>query len=335
MVAVLLATTAGVGLALVSMPVGPAAAATPTVFTPPTAKIPADCPAKVDVGDMDYNSPDGNGLLKNWLATLPQGTTAKPIIVRFVHDGCYLVNGGIYLRNFRHYVFDGNGATFEQDAVPKSGHPLLKNANPSAPVYCSKPSTKYGSDNSYAATDPIIWWFEGGCDITIENMTIRGPNSSGPGGGPNEQDSGIQLNGVEGALVTNVNIRDVDGDFVTVNGLHEGFGGGGGEPATDVTIANNKFNRSGRDGVSAEYVDRVLITNNNFSNVTTDVIDIESDVVGGKSDNIDIDNNNVQNQSYAYLVAAITGSTIDNFAVVPWGSVASQFFNSPFPSGEL
>ncbi len=313
LVGLLLTVTTGVSLALVSIPVGPAAAAaTPTIITVPTTTIPADCSA--DVGDMDYNSPNGNGLLENWLNTLPVGTAANPVVVRFVHNGCYRVNGGIYVRNFRHYVFDGNGATFEQVIVPPSGHPLLKNANPSAPVYCAKPGTSYGHDNTYDSTYPIIWWFEGGCNLTIENMTIVGPNSSGGGGGSNQQDSGVQLNGVQRAVVTNMRIRNVDGDFVTVSGLHEGVGGGGGEPATDVTIANNTFNRSGRQGVTTEYVNRVLVTNNVLANVPATVFDIESDVTGGHSDNIDIDNNTVTDHSYAYLVAAYTGSTIDNFA---------------------
>ena len=311
LVGLLLTVATGASLALVSVSVGPAAAATPTVIPVPTTTIPADC--SVDVGDMNWNSPNGNGLLYNWLQTLPAGTATNPIVVRFQPGGCYLVNGGIYVRNFRHYVFDGNGATFEQVTVPPSGHPVLKNANPSAPVYCSKPGTSYGHDNSYNNTYPIIWWFEGGCDLTVENMTIVGPNSSG-GGGPNQQNSGVQLNGVERAVVTNMNVRNVDGDFVTVSGLHEGLGGGGGEPATDVTIANNTFNRSGRQGVTTEYVNRVLVTNNVLANVPATVFDIESDVTAGHSDNIDIDNNTVANQSYAYLVAAYTGSTIDNLA---------------------
>ena len=67
---------------------------------------------------------------------------------------------------------------------------------------------------------------------------------------PAESDSSITLtgtfrNGVEGTIVTNVHVRDVDGDFVAVSGLREGFGGGGGEPTTDVTIVNSKFNRCG------------------------------------------------------------------------------------------
>ncbi len=222
------------------------------------------------------------------------------------------MDGGLYLRNFRHYIFDGNGATFLQKSAPA---PLsFSGEAPRAAIYCSS-STQYNEGFQYYP--PITWWLEGGCDITIENMVIHGANPrAGAPGGTNDPDSAIQLSGVEGALVTNVTVHDVYGDFVTVSGLHEGPGGGGGQPSTDVTVTNNQFNGAGRQGVSTEYVNRVLIANNTLKNVAATVFDTESDIDGGNSDNIDITNNNVQNgnQTYAALLSAQSGANIDNFA---------------------
>ena len=284
---------------------------TPSVYTPPTSTIPANC--SVDVGDMNHTSPNGNGLLYNWLQTLPAGTSTNPIVVRFVHNGCYLVNGGVFVRNLTDVVFDGNGATFEQNTVPASD-PELYNSDPPAADYCGS-GTSYGSSNTTTDTTPVVFWFDGGCDLAVENMTIQGPYSGSGGGGANQQDSGIELSGVQRAEITNVTINDVDGDFVTASGLWENGGVTyGGEPSTDVDITNNSFDAAGRQGLSLIYVDRVLVTDNTLTNSAASMFDIEADTAGGYSDNIDIADNTVVGQTYAYLVAAFTGTTIDNFA---------------------
>jgi hypothetical protein len=146
-------------------------------------------------------------------------------------------------------------------------------------------------------------------------MTIQGPYSGSGGGGSNEQNSGIELSGVQQAIVTKTTIEDVDGDFVTVSGLHEGSSGGSGEPSTDVTVVGNTFSAAGRQGVTAEYVNRLLVANNSLTNVSANVFDIEADVVGGNSDNISISGNTVVGTSASgFLLAAFTGTTVDNLS---------------------
>ncbi len=252
--------------------------------------------------------------MSDWLDSLPKGSPSNPVVVRFQQNGCYLVNGGIFLRNFRDYTFDGNGATFKQVTAPTT-YPVLYDSDQPVPDYCGN-TNLFGVAGASTPTPPIVWWFVGGCDITVENMTIQGPYSGSAGGGSAEQDSGIQISGVQRAMITNMKIENVDGDFVTVSGLWEnGATTFADEPSTDVSITGNSFDGAGRQGVTLGYVDRVLVSRNTISNVPLTVFDVETDWSNsGYSDNIDITGNTVSRQTYAYLVAALTGSTIDSFA---------------------
>jgi hypothetical protein len=143
---------------------------------------------------------------------------------------------------------------------------------------------------------------------------IIGPNTSGVVDSQN--DSGIQLSGVQTATITGMTIKDVDGDFVTVSGLleaaDEAAGGSAAFPSVDVTISDNSFDRSGRQGVTPEYVNGVTITHNSFTGVAASNIDMEADAVGGCACDVDVDHNTFSGP-VAYLVAGLTGLSIQHF----------------------
>jgi hypothetical protein len=266
------------------------------VVTPPAA-IPHNC------------SSDAAPALRSWLWSLPKGTVASPLVIDFPVGACYVVNEALYLRGMTYTTFDGRGSTFRQVA------PVTEVLGP-FPVdhpYCGS-SVDYQSGDYFSAV-PIVWWFEGGCLLTVENMTIIGPNTAGVVGTRN--DSGIQLSGVEGALIQKVNIKDVDGDFVTLSGLHEAGGqrndGQANYPTTYTTITANSFSRSGRQGITPEYVTGVSITGNSFSGVAASTIDLEADVVGGCACNVHVDHNTFVGP-VTYLVAGITGLSIEHFS---------------------
>jgi len=62
--------------------------------------------------------------------------------VQFQHDGCYLVNSSIELRNWRDYTFDGNGATLEQRNVYAVTYQYTDNSPaPNGTARCSTPGT--------------------------------------------------------------------------------------------------------------------------------------------------------------------------------------------------
>ncbi len=168
---------------------------------------------------------------------------------------------------------------------------------------------------STCPSHPVIWYFDGGSDIVIEDMTIDGPNVSqnSSSGGGTMVDSGIELDGVQGAVIRDNNIEHVDGDFVTLMGLLDAPTANWSYPTTDVTIADNSFHMSGRQGITPESVNRVSITGNTFSDIGATAIDMESGVVGGCACDVSVDDN-VFSTTAPYIVAAITGSAVTRFA---------------------
>jgi hypothetical protein len=267
----------------------------PQVFVPP-ASIPDDC------------SSDAGPALRAWLWSLPRGTPTSPLVVNFPANACYVVNESLYLRGFTNTILNGQGATFRQVV------PTVQNIGPlpTTQPYCG--SSVDLQSGATVSTIPIIWWFEGGCDITISNMRIIGPDSAGVVG--SQDDSGIQLSGVQRVLIDGVDIEDVDGDFITLTGLHEGSDQAGGgvasTPTTDATIRDNTFSRSGRQGITPQYVDRVSITGNSFRGVAATDIDLEADTTGGCACNVDVDHNTFAGLD-PYLVAGLTGLSIEHF----------------------
>jgi hypothetical protein len=225
--------------------------------------------------------------------------------VDFPANSCYLVNESLYLRGFTNTTLNGRHATFRQVAPTVHSIGPLPTISP----YCGSDIDK--ESGTTISTIPIIWWFEGGCDITITNMVIIGPNTSGVVGSQNN--SGIQFSGVQRALIQGVTINNVDGDFVTMSGLHEAASGQASYPTTDVTIQGNSFSRSGRQGITPEFVDHVSITHNSVRGVAASVIDLEADSTGGCACNVEVDHNTFAGLA-PYLVAGITGLSIHHFA---------------------
>ena len=276
-----------------ALPVGAVltSASNPRVFTPPPS-IAADC--SVDVANP----------LRAWLWSLPKGTPTSPVVVSFPAGACYQVDESLFLRGFTDTVFEGNGATFRQ-VTPRS---VVLGPFPADPPYCGASVDRLAGELS--TIPPIIFWFEGGCDLTIEGLHIVGPNVTGRVG--SMIDSGIQLTGVQRVLVQDVTVTDVDGDFVTMMGLHEARSQSS-YPTTDVTIRDNTFTRSGRQGITSVYTDRVLVTHNTITQVAFTAIDLEADVTGGCECNETVTGNTFVGAA-PYLVAALTGAALDNFA---------------------
>lgn len=250
--------------------------------------------------------------LRNWLYSLPPGSPGHSVVVRFAKGACYQVDGSIFLRNFRNFVFDGNGAVFHQLTLASSG--VIAEDRTVTP-YCGNSYVPNRGRNFYTSPTPIMWWFDGGCDLVVENMYLSGGYLPGTVGHEHEMDSLIQMNGVQRALITQNVIVNAYGDFITLSGLHEAPGGGGTYPATDVTVTANVMMHSGRQGVTSEYVDRVSIRRNAMSGWKATGFDEESDVAGGCTCNLSIADNTIVG-SGPFLVAVLSGATLTNFAFV-------------------
>jgi hypothetical protein len=255
--------------------------------------------------------------LVRWLYTLPQGTLGDPTVVQFQPDACYEVDGSMFLRDFHYFVFSGNGATFKQLHVQVGAE--FNDSGPDRDAYCGYQGfnnsvwTDFLALKKNTSTD-IMFFMEGGCEITFENMNFVGTNH-GPGGGPLEQDTFITFAGTDIGLVNDVNMQDPYGDYVDTQSLNEAPGPVQRDfPARNITIENSSFSGSGREGLGIVLVDGVTVTHNIFYSAALTMFDIEWDSTGGDQSDILIEDNTIVGQDYAFLVAAITGAQIHRFS---------------------
>ena len=297
-------------------------AATPTaqVFQVPNS-IPDNC------------STDVTSQLQTWLESLPNGeiaaeegtaVTPSPIVIEFAHDGCYLVNGSLWLQGWQNVTFEGNGAELKQTNIYSVTYDWGTTAPYQIPLSCYNTGL-FGSTHeqpTYTDGTAIMWYIDGGCNLSWRDFNIQGSYGSGTDSSRSpEQDSLIQLNGVENASIENNTLDNSWGDFVTLFGLYDnqpadnpGYGDSYTWPDVNVTIENNTMSNAERQGITPIYVQNVLIQDNTISFGGATAFDLEADSDGGCTCDVDINNNTINDTGYAYLIAAFTGTTVNTFA---------------------
>lgn len=174
--------------------------------------------------------------LLTWIGSAPDGATLS-----FPSDGCYRIDGMLRIDGRANLRFEGNGATFR--------------------AFTAGGRTRHQ------------WWFLGSRNITLRDMVIRGAN---PRAGSNEScydpdhefQHGVALWGVQGALLENLQIYDVYGDFVYL-------GTTGTPPNRDVTVRGGRFERSGRQGFGIVHADGIVLDRNYLNGVCMSVFDLE------------------------------------------------------------
>jgi hypothetical protein len=256
----------------------------------------------------DTCSQDVTTPLAQWLYSLPNAKPTRTIVD--FGKGCYEVDGQMWLRGFKNWVFEGG--TIEQKTV-KAGKVDISFVPKVAP-YCG--SDAFG--NSAGAPDgkvDITFFMEGGCDITFLDMRFFGPNGKGKRGGQNIQDTAITFAGTQRGLVDHISVRDPFGDYVDTQGLHEAPHGGGEYRAEDITVENSTFSGAGREGIGIIISSRIVIEDNTFYSAAETMFDIEFDAYCecGKQEDILIADNTIVGQHYAFLLAAVTAAEIDRF----------------------
>ena len=280
----------------------------PSVFTPPKT-INKTC------------SSDDTEALGTWLLSVPNGTPGHDNIAELAKKACYTVDGEWWWRGAHNIVLDGNGATLKQGPIaPTTPWATVGGRNnPTTAPYCG--STAYMNDlYSGITTQPLLLALEGGCDITVENLTIIGTHKQGGDPAPSafyQPASFISLYGAQRVLIDHVTEKGPYGDFVTIDGFHEAPGGGGGYPSTDVTIEHCNFSAAGRAGVSeTNGAHRVLVEDTAISGAALDVFDIEQDVdyAFPVETDIDITHDTISGPHYGYLLSAETGSEVQRVA---------------------
>jgi hypothetical protein len=272
---------------------------TATTVTTPPASINATCATDVTIP------------LAKWLYSLPSGMPTAPRVVNF-GTGCYLVNGSLFLRGFRYFTFEGG--TFKQTTplVGESYPPLIN-----GPAYCGRNNVftqASGTDFLSYTKDPVVipFFFEGGCDITVSGMHFVGPDTTGTGGGEAEQDTFLTFAGTQTAFVDDVTIRGPFGDCLDAQALHEAPGPvEGSYEATNITLTDSRCSDAGRDDIGIVLASRIDIVHDRFSSAADSVFDVEFDATGGVQADIDIADNVIVGQHYAYLLSAQTGAAVE------------------------
>jgi hypothetical protein len=214
-------------------------------------------------------------------------------------------------------VFSGNGATFDQRQVQVGNE--LNLSGPPRDAYCGYKGyntswmTDFLSFKTASHTD-IMFFIEGGCDITFDDMHFIGQND-GSGGGGRMTDTFITFAGTDYGLVDDVTMVGPFGDYVDFQPLHEAPGPFEHNfPARNITVENSSFTGAGRVGLGIVLVDGITVRNNRFYSAATTVFDVEWDSFGGYQNDILIEDNTIVGQAYGFLVSAQTGARVQRFS---------------------
>jgi hypothetical protein len=224
---------------------------------------------------------DVTAALNNWIGSQPDNVTLS-----FAANACYRIDGTILLEHRNGLTLDGNNATF-----------------------------KAGADGDSQRRQ---FWFIGGSDLTVRNLTARGANPyAGTGvaaySSTHEWQHAFAIEGVQTALLDNVQAYDVYGDFVYLGPIRES--GYPYEWARNITVRNSHFERNGRQGFGITGAQDVLIENNYIGDVRWDVFDLELNEDNDAASRISVVNNTTGAARLLWLAASGAYGSIDHIYV--------------------
>src|SRR5271155_2022214 len=202
-------------------------------------------------------SVDVSSVMQHWLSSLPASTT-----VDIPAGACYLVDEGLKLIGSQGLTI--SGGAWDDATVPQpNGEPQALNP---------------------------VFWFVGGSNITLENLSITGVNPGGyhPAGA---FIAGIRSDGVTGLNLSNITIDNVYGDGIELAPLRAQGDVGSTilNPTTDATISDINISGSGRQGITLASVNNALISSVRLAHVGIDVFDLEADQWNEGARNVTID----------------------------------------------
>lgn len=249
-------------------------APTNTVAVP--SSIPGDCSRPVERDLMAF------------FASVADNST-----IVFPAGKCYGHDGSIRVLDRVGLTFDGSGSTFR--------------------------ALTDGSTYSDDSGNRMNWVVNGGSRITLRNMVIRGIHTKG-GVTPEayvpakEGQHGIGLGSVQGALVEDVQVYDVYGDFVAVQWdwrLWDDVLSAA--PARDVTVRRLRGERNGRQGLFVGHGERVTLEASFLGDTNQNGVDLEPDVPQHMARDIRLVGNTFGRTRFSLLSALTgTGQTVGN-----------------------
>lgn len=200
----------------------------------PVAQAPGSIPADCSV--------DVTRQLNVWIASVPDQSTLS-----FPKDGCFRIEKTVKIKNRHGLTLEGNGSTFR----------------------AFTDGTGYVAD--VQTRNHFYLW--GGGDLVVRNLTVQGVNTDHRYHEKYAGQRGFRIAGVQGALLENIRVTEVRGDFVEVDPDYFQTW----RWSSDITIRNSVFTHSGRQGLTVTGGRRVLFQHNHIAGAALSVFDIEPD----------------------------------------------------------
>lgn len=202
-------------------------------------EVPGSIPADCSV--------DVTKQLNQWIASVPDQSTLS-----FADHGCYRIEKTVMVKNRHGLSLEGNGSTFR--------------AFTDGTGYVANVQTR----NHF-----YLW---GGSNLVVRDLTVQGVNTDHRYHAKFAGQRGFRIAGVQGALLENLRVFEVRGDFVELDpDYYQTW-----RWSSDIVIRNSTFKHSGRQGLSITGARRVLFSNNRISGAALSIFDIEPDSGTGK-----------------------------------------------------
>jgi hypothetical protein len=234
-------------------PPPPSSSPSPATPPPPSPTTPPPPPsgscAVPPAGIAANGSRDVTAELQAFIDSVPDGSC-----IRLPAGARYRADNALFVRDRHDLTINATGATiFTDDLTPVD------------------PSVKQGG-----TSDPHQIVIESGSNITIVGLTVDGPNTTPVYRSDRESEGGIVVRGTNGAVLRDLTIREVFGDFVTITDYDPDPGSGVHVPAHDVLVTGGTFSVAGRQGVALNGDSvNTRIDGNSFSQMARSGIDIE------------------------------------------------------------
>jgi hypothetical protein len=226
---------------VVMLAAAPAASGAPSLpqASAPTGSTPVLFPATIKA---DCSQQDNTAALENWLEALPANS-----YVLFPPDGCFHIEGSLWIHNTSGLTIDANGASFVQAVA--------------APASVVQPIVYLTQDTQF----------------TLENLTIDGAYDGSNGGVDYEGDYGLLLEADHAVTLNDVHVNYIQGDFINLQAPDSGDTGDDQSLNTDIQVTNSTFEWCGYHGLTIESADGVTFAHDAFSDMGVDAMDFEYD----------------------------------------------------------
>jgi hypothetical protein len=191
----------------------------------------------------DCSVADSTAILNSWLNGLPSGSS-----VQFPANGCFHIQGSLWLYNTTDLTINGNDSTILQ-TVP----------------------------GPESVVQPIVYLTQD-TQLVMKDLTIDGAYNGSNGGVNFEGDYGLLLEADHGVTLNDISVNNIQVDFIDLNAPDSGVTGSDTSLNSDIFVTHSTFQHCGYHGLTIESADGVAFSHDAFSEIGTDAMDFEYDV---------------------------------------------------------